>query len=153
MGDAAEEEMIKVTAKIEGGEELLRKLRAMSVDVDAELEAAVKDGGEVLRTAANDKAPGPHVEAEIKDSKKGRATIEIGPDKDHWYYRFFETGTAAHEVRPESKQALKLGDDIFAMVANPSGMSARPFMRPAFDEKSGEAEKTVGERLRKAVEK
>jgi HK97 gp10 family phage protein len=144
---------IRVTAKIEGGEQLLRALKEMDADLDRVLEAAALEGAEVIREAAISRAPGDHIEVEVKEVKRGHATIEIGPDKDHWYYKFFETGTSAHEVRPVNRKALQITPEAYAMFASPSGMAARPFLRPAFDEKQAAAEAAVGDKLREAVEK
>ncbi|MBK8211567.1 MAG: hypothetical protein IPK78_18080 [Rhodospirillales bacterium] len=53
--------------------------------------------GPVVDTA-NAKAPGPHIEAEVVSATENRVTVAVGPDKEHWYYRFHERGAAAHEI-------------------------------------------------------
>ena len=144
---------IKVRAEVKGGEDLLRKLKEINADIKAALEEAAKEGGEVILSAAKDMAPGPNLVMEITERKKTHATVSIGPDKEHWYYRFFESGVTAHEVRPKNSHALQLDESTWAMFANPSGFPARPFLRPAFDDREKEATNAAGDKLREAVER
>lgn len=142
----------KVVAQIEGGEELLRKLEQLGVDVRGALKAAVLEGAEEIRKPANQDAPGPHIIAEVVDSDQNSATVGIGPDEDHWYYQFFETGAQPHEIT--GRPLAFMGEEgliVTGRVGHP-GMAASPFLRPAFDRHKGDAENSVGETLRKVVE-
>ena len=139
-----------MSVTVEGAEEVIAALKRMGRDVDAEIGAAVEEGGEVIRQEANRLAPGPHVVMEVEEGK-GFATAKIGPDEEHWYYRFFETGAGRHLITgdPLVFEGRK-GTVITGSVDHP-GMAARPFLRPAFDGKSGEARDQLGERLKRAV--
>ena len=125
---------IRVT--IEGDEELLKKLRALGAGVEQILETAVLAGAEIVKDSANRLAPGPHIEAEVTEKSRTKATAEIGPDKEHWYYRFFETGTAVHEIKPHKKGALAFpwaGVDYVLQRVEVTGMPAEPFLRNSMD--------------------
>jgi hypothetical protein len=89
--------MPPIDMTIEGGEELLKEIKRLGIDVEAMLKAAVLRGAEVIADAANERAPGPHNGVEVDKESKGSVTVNIGPDEDHWYYRFFETGAGRHE--------------------------------------------------------
>jgi HK97 gp10 family phage protein len=141
-----------IVVKIEGGEELLKKLKQMGVDVQGVLKAAALAGAEEIRKPANQDAPGPHVIAEVMDSDKNSATVGIGPDKDHWYYQFMEIGAQAHEIT--GAPLVFVGEEglvVTGRLGHP-GMAARPFLRPAFDRRKGDAEASVGEKLRRVIE-
>lgn len=144
---------IKVRAEVKGGEELLRKLKEIQLDVKSVLKEAANAGGEVILSAAKDMAPGPHLVMETTESKKTHATVKIGPDKEHWFYRFIESGVVAHEVRPKNRRALQIDESTWAMFAYPSGFPARPFLRPAFDDREKEATDAAGDTLKEAVER
>lgn len=143
-------------ATIEGDEEFIRKLRGMGAGISSVLEEAVQAGSDVIADHANSLAPGPHIETDLKKKTRTFAEMEIGPDKEHWYYRFFETGTAPHEITPKKKGGLAfpyLGEKIVRMISNPSGMPAQPFLRPARDEKEDEAEEATGQTFLKVINK
>jgi hypothetical protein len=64
---------------------------------------------------ANQNAPGPHVvmgpAKQDESTGKGAVKVEMGPDKDHWYYRFFETGVqpfTINLVKGRSKRTSSL---------------------------------------------
>lgn len=141
-----------VVVKIEGGEELLEKLRAMGIDVRKVLKEATLAGAEEIRRPANHDAPGPHIIAEVMASDKNSATVGIGPDEDHWYYQFFETGAQPHKITgaPLAFEGEE-GTIIIGRVSHP-GMTASPFLRPAFDRHKGDAEQSVGDKLRGVIE-
>ena len=146
----------RVIVKIEGGEELLAKLAAMGVNVGKVLEAAVTAGSELIAEGARSKAPGPYIEAVIDPSTSSggtSVTMAIGPDKAHWFYRFFETGAGRHEIKGSPFLAFegREGLVLTGAVMHP-GMKARPFLRPSFDQNQNRATDLVGEHLRRAVE-
>ena len=75
-----------------------------------------------------------------------------GPDKAHFYYAFFETGTSAHRVEPRTAQALHWGGDAFSAGHAVGGVASTPFMRPAVDEGADEVGAAVGRVLVEALE-
>lgn len=142
-----------VSVKLEGGEELLSKLRAMDLNVKAELRAAVLAGADLIREAANGLAPGPHVEMRVASATATAAEVEIGPDAEHWYYRFFETGAAPHEITGNALLSFpgRDGTVVTHSVSHP-GMGATPFLRPAQDANEGAATEKIGSTLRTRIE-
>ena len=118
--------------------------------------AAVFDGAEVLKEEMNLKAPGPHIDtnADMKGLASGVVAALIGPLKDYWYYRFFETGTAPHEVDQETARALRFydgGEAVFSAGHKVRGVAARPFMRNTVDSHGKKAIEAVAAKLRRAI--
>lgn len=145
---------IKIT--IAGDEELKAKLKRMGqavvhINRDAALAAA-----NVIENAAEPNAPGPHVEIELVKADENRAEVNIGPDKEHWYYQFFETGATQHEITPHAKRVLAFegrhGLVITKKVKHP-GIPAKPFLRPAMQNQQDEARETAGRVFRQAIER
>lgn len=146
-----------VVVKVEGGDELIAQLRALGIDVDAAVEEAAMEAARVWVDEANRLAPGPHVVAIASSnmSSSGKATIDVGPDNEHWYYRFFELGVQPHEIRPRKKsgkKALSFDDIVVKSVSHP-GMAARPFLRPVADARSDEVAAAFGRHLAAIIER
>ncbi|MCL5995497.1 MAG: HK97 gp10 family phage protein [Chloroflexi bacterium] len=144
-----------LSAKLEGGEDLLKQLKAAGGNVRKSQRAATKAGGEVIRVEAEANAPESRRKKKviIKASfpQKDVCEVSIQIAKKAWHLKFAETGATAHEVSGnplvfEGTQGLV----ITGGVRHP-GVPARPFLRPAFDSKSAEAEAAMGEVLRQAV--
>lgn len=138
-----------VSVRLEGGEELLQTLRAMDVNIKAELRAAVQAGAEIIQDAANGLAPGPNIKTRVARATASVVEVEIGPDAEHWYYRFHETGAAAHEISGKALLAFEGSNGlvITPRVSHP-GMGASPFLRPAHDANEGAATEEIGAKLR-----
>lgn len=162
--------MSKVKFEVKGGKELAAKLRALGADAKAALIEADTAGANVILDAANAVAPGPHVVFQITKKSATSVEVSIGPDKEHWYYRFFELGAGPHEIVAglsarrqvrlahggrAPKQELQTvtkesnlsfqgnnGLVIIHEVSHP-GMAARPFLRPAIDMNKDNAVSTV----------
>lgn len=142
----------KIEIKLEGGEALMAALRDADVALRAAVREAVMAGAQVVVGAADGNAPGPHIIAKITKSSAAGAVASIGPDADHWHYRFFETGVAAHEITGDPLLWFAGRDGLVrtAGVRHP-GMPARPFLRPAHDGTVEEQTRAVGDRLREAL--
>jgi HK97 gp10 family phage protein len=132
------------------------------------IKRALQSGGEVIEAAAESKAPGPHIVtvvmtgAELMKGWKSSAAQGIkstgfygvvGPDEDHWYYRFSEYGVKPHGVtkrkRTRSKQYMKkhnMSREQGASMLGKRRMSrnARPTMRIFFGGKEVFARKVQG---------
>lgn len=141
-----------ITVKLVGGEELLAALRAVNANVQAALRTAGLAGAQPVVDAANSLAPGPHIMAEVVEVTGAGVEVLIGPDKEHWHYRFFELGAAAHEITgtPLVFEG-RAGVVTTARVMHP-GMTARPFLRPAHDAKHDAMRDAMGAALRQAIE-
>ena len=141
-----------VRVRIDGVDELVRELQRRGVRVEAALETAVAAGGEVIRDAANRLAPEPMIAMETR-ARRGRAQAVVGPPDDRWYWRFIEFGAGPHRIRgdPRLAYAGELADPLRPHEVSHPGMAARPFLRPAADERRDEATDEVAAVLRKAV--
>ena len=145
---------MRVTATIEGGAELKAKLQALASGVSGVLQVAAEAGAEVIAAEAERLAPGPHIEMAPGKVTNARAQVFIGPDDDHWYYKFLETGAGDHEITPATKQALAFlgaeGPVVAKIVAHP-GLDAEPFLRPAIDSQTAPATDAAGRILRREI--
>lgn len=137
--------------KIEGGAELLAKLKKMGVDVEAALTAAAQAGATIIENDAEMRAPGPDIEQEVVKRSESRVEIAIGPGDKHWYWKYFETGAQPHEIA--GPLAIPFEGELHLVGgAKHPGMKARPFLRPALDGNKDTARDAVGNVLRGKIE-
>ncbi len=120
---------MNVRMKVEGGDKIARRLQMLAEDVAREhMRECALAGAEVIRAEAATLAPrktgtlAENIEKEIKKQTKSRVDIHIGPGEEAWYGRLVEDG---HAIVVAGK---KVGD-----------VPPKPFLRPAFDAKTGEA--------------
>lgn len=139
------------TVKLEGSEELMKRLKEGDVKIRKRLKPAAQAGGKVLQDAAISRAPGPEIV--VVPEKTGTNTVElaIGPSREKWYYRYFETGAREHEVKPVKARALLIEGEYYASAKATGGVTAQPFMRPALDSQLDEVIRAVGEVLWQAL--
>lgn len=147
----------RVRVEIVGDKELIAKLGGVRAIVGKVLVKAAEAGAQVIENEAERRAPGPHVGTELveEETTSTRATVAIGPDRDHWYYRFFETGATRHEIDPHRKKALAFeagGEGIVRTLVNHPGMPAEPFLRPAIDNRKEAASQETGDVFWAAIE-
>lgn len=147
--------MAKKTISLEltGDRELKSKLDALGVRARAALLDAAKAGAEVIEAAAEPNAPGPFIIIGNEKVEGGVASVEIGPDEEHWYFRFFEFGATQHEIK--GSPLVFEGDAglvVTRKVGHP-GMAAEPFLRPAADEKKDAAKDAAGQVFRAEIER
>lgn len=157
---------------------------------------ALEAGGALIHDAAEQKAPGPHIEYQVMRGselmKKWRSAaaqgikpealyVAIGPDEDHWYYRFAEFGVKAHGVKKRKRTRAEIdarktqgrsayrslrrqfagktpsmvftinGELIFAKKVR--GQPKKPFLRPAADSQGNAAIQAIGKVLKLEIEK
>ena len=119
---------MKVRMKVEGGDKIARKLQMMAEEVArTHMRECALAGAEVIRAEAATLAPrktgtlAGDIQKEVKKQTKSRVDVHIGPGKKGWYGRLVEDG---HAIVVAGK---KVGD-----------VPPHPFMRPAFDAKTGE---------------
>lgn len=141
---------MNVRVEIENLEELKRALANVENGMKNVLAKAVLAGAEFVEMEANADGPGPFNAKELTVNRKTRAEAAVGPDKDHWYYKFQETGVQAHTVRPSQAEALQIDGDYFAM-ARPGGFSARPFLRPIIDTRSDDIQDEMADVFREVL--
>ena len=122
-----------VSVRIEGWEELERKLRQLGETINERelLEGALMDGAEIVKASMQRTAPyrTGQLQESIEISKKGREkySVRIGPSGSGFYGRFLEYGT--------------------------SRVAARPFARPAFDAVHNEVQQAIEQSIWREVEK
>jgi HK97 gp10 family phage protein len=144
----------RIEIRLTGDKELYRKLAKLNLKVEAVLEVAVQAAATVIQNAANPMAPGPNIEQDTVERKRGRVVVHVGPDKAHWHYRFAEFGTAAHgPKRRGRKMMVWQGGEGLIFARWVEGVPARPFLRPAADANSDQAEDAMGKVLRGAIMK
>lgn len=145
--------MSKKGVTLEGGDELARQLKKLDGGVKKVLEDATLTGAEIWRSVADANAPVPEIEKETVEKSADRVAVDVGPNEEHWYLQFFETGTGAHDISPNQAAALLVGGDTFAANVFHPGMAAEPFLRPAADENETQAEEALGEVLKEAIDR
>lgn len=136
-------------------DELLAAFKALGDNVASALENAGKAGGEVIHKAAESRAPGPNIGMEVKEKDSQHVLVVIGPDKEHWFYQFAETGATAHEIVATKRQRLVFTGregTIFMKRLQHPGMAAEPFLRPAIDLSGEAAKEAAGSELKRAIE-
>ncbi len=133
---------MKVRLKVEGGDKLARRLQMLAEETAREhMREAALAGAEVIRAEAAEKAPRGEtgtlkddIQKEIKKQTKSRVDIHVGPGKKAWYGRLVEEGHAV----------VRNGKTI-------GHAPPYPFLRPAFDEKTGEAQEVMVKELRRRL--
>lgn len=151
-------ENFQVVAKVEGGDQLLKELADLGGNVRSTARTAVRAGAKVIQAQAESNAesiatrPAKHTQIKITQRVNGTIEAMIGPSKKKWFFRYFETGVTAHEITGSPLVFEgETGLVIIGGVHHP-GMAARPWLRPAFDAKQGDAPAAVEEVFRKAIE-
>ncbi len=121
------------TAKLQGGDELIEKLKKLDYAVRGQIiSTAVMAGANLVRASAEQKAPvhmgrlKRNIIAELQQQESFLTSFVVGPAATAWYGRFPEFGTRF--------------------------MAARPFLRPAFDEQKQAVKKVIGECIRAGLE-
>ena len=127
--------------KVEGGDKLARKLQMLAEETARKhMREAALVGAEVIRAEAEAKAPrktgtlAGDIQKEVIKQTKSRVTIEVGPGKKGWYGSLVESGHAV----------VRNGKTI-------GHAPPYPFLRPAFDEKTGEAQEVMVKELRRRL--
>lgn len=131
-------------SEVEGVEQVTASLRKAQIKGDVLVQMVLAAAG-IIEEEASRRAPGPNITKKVVEKKQTRASAEVGPDADHWYYRFFELGVQPHEVSPQVREALQFIDQSFREHADHPGMAADPFLRPALDQKGDAAAEAAGE--------
>lgn len=145
---------MKISVEIEGDRELVAILRKMGQGLLESVEAATSKGAEVAVQAAKQRAPGPYIEAAVGKVERGKAEFRIGPDKQHWYYIFTETGATRHEIDGNVKKAVRFesgGEEVILKRVTHPGMAAEPFLRPALEENQDRIKAVMGEEFVKRI--
>lgn len=140
--------------KLEGDQELKRKLEQLKGKARGALLDAAKAGAEPIQDDAQRDAPGG--EPILIGNEKidgGTAEVDIGFDEEKWFLRFFEFGATAHEITG-SPIAFE-GENGLVMTGKVDhpGMPAKPFLRPAADNNKDSARDAAGKVFKAEIDK
>lgn len=140
---------------VSGLAETIKMLEAMDRNVSAVLREAALAGGEVVRKQAAANAPPGHGKDVIKEIASLTAesvTVKVGNQKDWWQAVFFEVGAKAHPITTDRKKVLANNKgEIFGTVVSHPGLSARPWLHPAYMAHKKEAQLVIQSYLKRAV--
>jgi len=158
----------KHSMQLEGGDELANKLKKMGMRSLDVIKQATHDGAAAVYGDIKRDAPGPHIEIVEADKPSGAgvSAVEIGPDRDHFYYQFFETGVQPFEINmvkkrskrstgrgrklKGTKKAVRFGN-VFAKRIQRGAMAAKPFLRPNFVPRRAAIEGAFGDTIKREV--
>lgn len=153
-----------MNVNILGGKELAKALAELPVKIERNImRAALRAGAAVIAAEARNNVPVDSAELKStirtsSNSKRGmvEANAVVGRRKKGWYATFVEFGTAPHVITAgKNKPMLSFRDrnGIWRRVfeVHHTGAVAKPFMRPAFDNKSDEAVKVVVDKIRERL--
>ena len=152
-----------MSVEVHGLPELLKQMGDMSIVLRVKyLKAAVKRGGQLIRELMAHKAPvftgklQSDIIISVRETIGAEGVAEIGPSKaTAWRARFIEYGTRAHLAVAQTAKILVGGEDgstVFGTQVRIPALSARPFMRPAYDEGIDQAQEIIGAFIMKALE-
>ena len=146
---------------VTGGDEIVRKLRALGVNMERAQEVVLRAGAEVVRQAAADnvRSASSSVASDITvqrvGDEGGAMVVGVAPTRKTWYAVFLERGTRPHTVKARSGKALRFigpSGDVYRRSIQHPGTKARPFMRPAADENHERIVNAVGDKARTILE-
>jgi HK97 gp10 family phage protein len=146
---------------VTGGDDIVRKLRSLGVNMDRAQELVLRAGAEVVRTAAADnvRSASSSVASDIKIERirdeGGGVVVGIAPTRKTWYAVMLERGTRPHTIAMPSGKAMKFvgsSGDAFRRTVHHPGTKAQPFMRPAADENHERIVDAVGDSARTILE-
>lgn len=124
----------RIRVELIGDKELHEKLHRLGIGVQNANSKAARAAEVPIQAEASAGAPGPHILAlqSKRESTEDLAVVDIGPDKDHWFYQFFETGAIAHTIKAKKAKALAFegrnGLVVIQSVQHP-GMKKKPFLK------------------------
>lgn len=122
---------------IEGLEELEARLKAATVRWREVERRALEYGAKPLVDLANQRAPQPEIEIRLI-RKGGEVAVEVGYPQGKWYWKFFELGATAHEIKGSPLAFEGREGPVFPRSVQHPGMAARPFLRNSYDETKNE---------------
>lgn len=140
----------RIGVRIKGDKELAAKLRQLGINVQQVLEVATTAAAVVIENAAEPAAPGPNLDHVTSEKSAKRVTVQVGPDSEHWYYRFAEFGAGPHPIGGPLAFTGENGPIVVGSVQHP-GRAQAAFLRPAVDGHREEAKAASGDVLKKAV--
>ena len=139
----------KVRVQLIGDAELRDKLHRMGQNVQKANSKAARAAEVPVQVEATEGAHGPHIMAlqSKRESTEALAVVDIGPDKEHWFYQFFETGAVAHPIKAKKARALafegRKGLVVIPAVQHP-GIKKKPFLKKALRDNQDQVVEIAG---------
>lgn len=142
---------------ITGGAQLDDFLQSLPAKVEKNImRSALRAGGNVIRDEGRANVPvklgNLRKSIRVSTGAKGGqvfASVKVG-SKKAWYWRFIEFGTLPHVIKPKNAGALAVTGHVVEEIDHP-GAQAKPFFRPAFDNKATAAVAAVANQVRKRL--
>jgi HK97 gp10 family phage protein len=146
------------TTQIKGLKELYEALQTLPVKLERNvMRSALRAGMKVIMEEAKSNVPART--GALRDSfkistrlRKGTVTAKVSVGNEKAFYgRFVEFGTAAHVIAAKNKgQLMFFAGGFYRSVSHP-GAKARPFMRPALDNKADDALRAFAAKVRSVL--
>lgn len=149
---------MKMRVKIEGVSDVVAQIKRRGGNVTQGLETILNAAAEPIQEAATANARGISqrtADAMTKETvvrRGGRVEVHIGPEKKRaWFAHIIEFGARPHRIVPRRSKALRFVNGALRRSANHPGSPARPFMRPAFDNRQGEAKQIAADEIKRRL--
>lgn len=148
--------------EVKGLSELKENLKRLPQRLQEKaLASAVLAGAGVIRDEARRLCPKKTgrlaksiVAKKVRDKNRMGVTYQVGPKL--FYGHMVEFGTSPHEIKAKKLgKVLKLSRwrNVYARVIEHPGAPAKPFLRPAFDNKFKEATEKLRQALARSIER
>ena len=140
--------------EVTGLKELNKRLTKLPERIEHNImSAAVRAGANEVKKAAVANLGGKKTDIVVKKSRapKGTTKYKVGINAKKFYLYFKEFGTKPHVIK--SKKLMSNGETVFGRVVDHPGQSAKPFMRPAFDENIPQAIAAMAKKIKQRLEK
>ena len=126
--------------QLKGAAELQKFLDQLAPKLEANvLRGGLRAGAKISEAAVKD-AINEHtgaLKASVKTKTSNRkgvvtATVSVG-DKKAWYARFYEFGTAPHEIKAKGEKSMFIGGLFRRLINHPGATSSKGKIRAALD--------------------
>lgn len=145
------------SVQVKGLKELGEALQTLPVKLERNvMRSAMRAGMKIIMDEARSNVPAKT--GALRDSLRistrsfrGTVTAKVTVgNRQAWYGRFVEFGTAAHVIASKPGSLLAFGGGFYRAVNHP-GATPRPFMRPAFDSKHPQALQAFANKVRQVL--
>ncbi len=153
--------------KFDGVKEFEKNVKKLGGKVAKKVvRASLKKGGTVIIKEAKNNLPAEYdtlrrsIRSAFRKPKTSfYQTLKIGfttgrdAKYNGWYAHIVEGGSDAHTIKSKTGKVITAGDDTYAKKVNHPGTPARPFLRPAFDNKASAALRKFTDSLWQGIKK
>ena len=145
--------------EIKGLDTVVNELKRRNLDVRAGLETICNAGADVVLDDARARAPdyvADNLGKRTTARSALRVVVSVGPQRQKKFAVWAEYGIKAHEIQPKrrsrgGRQALSIpGWGVYRRVHHP-GVAKRPFLRPAYEAQSGNAQDAMSRETKRLI--